>query len=244
MILTRRLTRPIIHGREPCCSHPRRRRRRSLDGRPRTGAAPGIRGCRMQHLVPPLLLVGSGRVTGGATARGRRQRAAAVVVVVVVIIGQQGAQGVVGAPGVFEGGGGEVVAVGGGDGGPEVQAVGVVQAVQEREVDVLAVRPPLRWGCVEPEPFRAAAADGCGGAAAAVVMMVVRGQGSVGDVGAGQDGLVGEQGGRVRGVGDDGRGRRAGLVGGFGRGEGGERPLGGWLSEGGGRRHGGAVTSH
>ena len=41
------------------------------------------------------------------------------------------------APGFFERGGGEVAAVAAGDGGPEVQAVGLVDEVEFFEVDVL-----------------------------------------------------------------------------------------------------------
>lgn len=40
-------------------------------------------------------------------------------------------------PGFFQCGGRQVAAVGAGDGGPEVQAVGVVDGVEFRHVDVL-----------------------------------------------------------------------------------------------------------
>lgn len=55
-------------------------------------------------------------------------------------------------PGVLEGGGGEVAAVLGGDCAPEVEAVGVVEAVQAGDVDVAGAVYVLRheaevvWG--------------------------------------------------------------------------------------------------
>lgn len=81
------------------------------------------------------------------------------------------------APGLLEGGGAEVATVGARDGGPEVQAVGIVDFVQAGYVDC-GLHPllvPIDVFCDEAE-----AAAGCGGAA--------------GDDGLGEDGDVGLRG--------------------------------------------------
>lgn len=118
-----------------------------------------------------------------------------------------------------------------------MQAVGVVEAVQQREIDVLVLLAP--GGGVQAEAFRAA---GAGGGGAAVLLVVLLVWTVTGDVGAGEDGFAGGQRGGVRGGGGRGGGLLAG--GGFGRGEGREGALRGRLLEGGGGRHGGAVASH